>query len=206
MSDWLGMTPNPRDPRPELRARVLARAVRREGERRSIRWGGGGGGGWLAAAALLVLVLAGGAGYWARRTIAALSAQRERLAAELAAVRDTLGFVRGPATRVAWVRVTTNGRLGAVTIFADSATRRWLVRCEGMAPNQPDETYQIWFVTAGGMKRAAVMTMDEDQATVMAMAFAIPDDVGAVTGAAMSIEPRSGSVEPRGPMVFHLRL
>jgi len=44
--------------------------------------------------------------------------------------------------------------------------------------------------------------------TVMAMAFEIPDDVGSVTGAAMSIEPRSGggSVEPRGPMVFHLRL
>jgi hypothetical protein len=148
----------------------------------------------------------GGATYWARGTIAALSAERDRLTTELAAVRDTLGFVRGPATRVAWVPVTTNGRLGAVTIFADSATRRWLVRCEGMAPNEPGETYQIWFVTAAGLKRAAVMTMGEEQATVMAMAFAVPDDMGVVTGAAMSIEPRSGSIEPRGPMVFHLRL
>ncbi len=200
MTDWLGMTPNPRDPRPELRARVLARAVRPGAGRR--RWV------WRAAAAVVLAVL-GGAGYWARGTIAALSADRDRLAAELAAVRDTLGFVRGPATRVAWVPVTTNGRLGAVTIFADSATRRWLVRCEGMAPNEPDETYQIWFVTTGGMKRAAVMTMDEPQATVMAMAFEVPADVGQVTGAAMSIEPRAGgggSAEPRGPMVFHLRL
>jgi hypothetical protein len=158
------------------------------------------------AAALVALALGGGAGYWTRRTIAALSAERARLAAGLAAVRDTLGFVRGPTTRVAWVPVTTNGRLGAVTIFADSATRRWLVRCEGMAPNQPDDTYQLWFVTAAGMKPAAVMTMNEGAATVMVMAFAIPDDVGAVTGAAMSIEPRSGSAAPRGPMVFHLRL
>ena len=197
MSDWLGMTPNPRDPRPELRARVLARAVRRRGRRRWV---------WLAAAAVLVLALVGGAGYWARERIVALSADRDRLAAELAAVRDTLGFVRGPATRVAWIPVTTNGRLGAVTIFADSASRRWLVRCEGMAPNEPDETYQIWFVTAAGLKRAAVMTMDEQQVTVMAMAFVVPDDVGLVTGAAMSIEPRGGSAEPRGPMVFHLRL
>jgi hypothetical protein len=124
-------------------------------------------------------------------------------------VRDTLGFVRGTATRVVWVPVTTNGRLGGVTIFADSAARRWLVRCEGMAPNEPDETYQIWFVTAGGLKRAALMTMGEQESTVMVMAFAIPDDVGPVTGAAMSIEPRAGgggSAEPRGPMVFHLRL
>jgi len=201
MTDWLGMTPNPRDPRPELRARVLARAVRPGKGRR--RWV------WRAAAAVLVLVLGGGAAYWARDTIAALSADRDRLAAELAAVRDTLGFVRGPATRVVWAPVTTNGRLGTVTIFADSATRRWLVRCEGMAPNEADETYQFWFVTAGGLKRAAVMTMDEGDATVMAMAFEVPAEVGPVTGAAMSIEPRAaggGSGEPRGPMVFHLRL
>ena len=197
MTDWLGMTPNPRDPRPELRARVLARAVRRRARRRWV---------WLAAAAVLVLALMGGVGYWAREAIVALSADRDRLAAELAAVRDTLGFVRGPATRVAWIPVTTNGRLGAVTIFADSASRRWLVRCEGMAPNEPDETYQIWFVTSAGLKRAAVMTMDAQEATVMAMAFGVPDDVGLVTGAAMSIEPRGGSAAPRGPMVFHLRL
>ncbi len=197
MTDWLGMTPNPRDPRPELRARVLARAVRRRARRRWV---------WLAAAAVLVLALMGGVGYWAREAIVALSADRDRLAAELAAVRDTLGFVRGPATRVAWIPVTTNGRLGAVTIFADSASRRWLVRCEGMAPNEPDETYQIWSVTSAGLKRAAVMTMDAQEATVMAMAFGVPDDVGLVTGAAMSIEPRGGSAAPRGPMVFHLRL
>ena len=200
MIDWLGMTPNPRDPRPELRAQVLARAVRRPGR---LRWV------WRAAAAVLVLGALGGAGYWARGTILALSAERDRLAAELAAVRDTLGFVRGPATQVAWVPVTTNGRLGGVTIFADSAARRWLVRCEGMAPNEPGETYQLWFVTAEGLKRAAAMTMDESQSTVMAMAFDVPGDVGLVTGAAMSIEPRAGgggSGEPRGPMVFHLRL
>jgi len=198
MTDWLGMIPNPREPRPELRARVLARAVRAGKGRR--RWV------WRAAAAVLVLAGLGGAGYWARGTIRDLSAERDRLAAELDAVRDTLGFMRGPATRVVWVPVTTNGRLGGVTIFADSAARRWVVRCEGMAPNEPDESYQIWFVTAGGMKQAAVMTMAEEQSTVMAMSFDVPEDVGPVTGAAMSIEARGGSAEPRGPMVFHLRL
>jgi len=158
----------------------------------------------------VALALGSGAGYWTRQTIAALSAERDRLATALAAVRDTLGFVHGTATRVAWVPVTTNGRLGGVTIFADSASRRWLVRCEGLAPNEPDETYQIWFVTAGGLKPAASMTVGEQESTVLAMAFAIPDDAGPVTGAAMSIEPRTAgggsSAEPRGPMVFHLRL
>jgi hypothetical protein len=200
MTDWLGMTPHPRDPRPELRAQVLARAVRPRAGRRP--WV------WRAVAAVFVLAALGGAGYWARGTILVLSAERDRLAAEVAAVRDTLGFVRGPATRIAWVPVTTNGRLGGVTIFADSAARRWLVRCEGMAPNEPGETYQLWFVTAEGLKRAAAMTMDEAQSTVMVTAFDVPGDVGLVTGAAMSIEPRAAadSAAPRGPIVFHLRL
>ena len=198
MTDWLGMIPNPRAPRPELRARVLARAVRAgSGARRWV---------WRAAAAIVVLAGLGGAGYWARDTILDLSTERDRLAAELAAARDSLDFMRGPATRVVWVPVTTNGRLGGVTIFADSAARRWLVRCEGMAPNEPDESYQIWFVTASGMRQAAVMTMGGEQSTVMAMSFDVPVDVGPVTGAAMSIEARGGSAEPRGPMVFHLRL
>jgi hypothetical protein len=48
--------------------------------------------------------------------------------------------------------------------------------------------------------------MADDQSTVMAMSFDVPGDLGPVTGAAMSIEARGGSAEPRGPMVFHLRL
>ena len=65
MTDWLGMTSNPRDPRPELRARVLARAVRPAA--RPGRWV------WRAAAAGLVLGIVSGAAYWARDTIAARS-------------------------------------------------------------------------------------------------------------------------------------
>jgi len=34
----------------------------------------------------------------------------------------------------------------------------------------------------------------------------MPPDSSRVMGAAMSIEARQGSAEPRGPMVFHLTL
>src|SRR2546430_8607086 len=51
MTDWLGMAARPRSPHPELKARVLARALER---RRGIAP--------LAAAAALLLVLAGGGG------------------------------------------------------------------------------------------------------------------------------------------------
>ena len=194
MTDWLGMSVPPRTPRPELKGRVLARALAR---RR--RWP-------LAAAAAFLLLAAGvGSAWWARRTIAALAAERDRLAARVAALEDTVtSFIHDPATRVIQVPVSTGGRVGSVTFFADSARHRWLVRCDGLAPNARDQAYQLWFVTDQGMRPAAVMAMDRDGPMVMGLP--LPRTGERVTGGAMSIEPRAGSASPSGPMVFHLEL
>ena len=192
MTDWLGMLAAPRTPRPELKARVLARAVAR---RR--RWP-------LAAAALLVAGV-GGAAWWAQRTIDALTLERDRLAARVQALDDTVaGFIHGPGTQLVQIPVSTGGRVGAVTIFADSVRHRWLVRCDGLTPNARDQAYQLWFITETGMETAAVMPMDEDRPMVMALEM--PRAGGRVMGAAMSIEPRAGSATPSGPMVFHRML
>lgn len=192
MTDWLGMTAHPRAPRPELKAHVLARAY---ASRRS-RWP-------LAAAAALLLAGAGG-GYWSYRTVTALRAERERLMATVASLQDSLMLVKSPAAKVVWIPVTTGGRVGGVTIFADTVRHRWFVRCDGLTPNEPDQAYQIWFITADGMKSAALMPMDRDEPMVMALEM--PKEGGRVMGAAMTIEPRAGSAEPKGPMVFHANL
>ncbi len=195
MTDWLGMLAPPRAPRPELRERVLARAL---APRR--RWVAP-----LAAAAVLVLALAGSA-WWAYRRIGTLTAERDGLVARVEALQDTVAtFIHGPATRLIQIPVSTGGRVGAVTIFDDSARHRWLVRCDGLAPNARDQAYQLWFITDKGMMTAALMPMDEDQPMVMALEMP-PPARGHVLGAAMSIEPRAGSVSPSGPMVFHLQL
>lgn len=189
MTDWLGMAAPPRTPGPELKARVLARAL--AGGR---RWG-------VAAAAVLAVALVAGA-FWARRTIEALAAERDRLAARVEALHDTVAtFIHGPATRLIQIPVSTGGRVGAVTIFADSVGHRWLVRCDGLAPNAADQAYQLWFITDTGMAAAALMPMDQEQPMVMVVE--LPKTGTQVVGAAMSIEPRAGSAEPRGPMVFH---
>jgi len=172
-------------------------------------------GAWLGAAAVLAFLVGGGGAFWAYRAIGALTAERDRLAAQVEALHDTVAtFIHGPATRVIQIPVSTGGRVGAVTIFADSLRHRWLVRCDGLAPNAPDQAYQLWFITRDGMKSAALMPMDTDQPMVMALdmpragagAGAGAGVVEGVMGAALTIEPRAGSTAPRGPMVFHLLL
>ena len=185
MSDWLGMAATPRTPDPELKARILARAT--VAPRRSA---------WpLAAAALLVLGVAG-SGLLLRRAV--------RLQADLAAARDTLGLLRQPGTRVIAIPVVTAGRPGELTIFADSVSHRWLVTCHNLTPNAPGEAYQLWFVTERGMRTAALMPMDRP--APMVVALDMPQGAGKVMGVAMSLEPRDGSAEPKGPMLFHVDL
>jgi anti-sigma-K factor RskA len=194
MSDWLGMSARPLLPRSGLKAEVLARA--RASRRRSPRWPG------LAAAA--ALVAAGGGAWWSYTTVTRLRLERDRLVTEVAAARDSLSYLVGAGSRVIQIPVSTSGRVGAITIFADSTKRRWLVRCEGLAPNASDQAYQLWFLTDRGMKSAAVMAMDTDMPMVLALE--LPGDSSRVTGAAMSVEARRGATAPRGPMVFRLNL
>jgi anti-sigma-K factor RskA len=185
MSDWLGMAAAPRTPQPDLKARVLARATFAPR-----RWA------WpLAAAALVVLGVAGSGLLWRRAA---------RLQANLAAARDTLGLLRQPGTRVIAIPVVTAGHPGELTIFADSLSHRWLVTCHNLTPNTPGEAYQLWFVTERGMRTAALMPMDRP--APMVIALDMPQGAGKVMGVAMSLEPRDGSAEPKGPMVFHVDL
>ena len=192
MTDWLGILAPARTPRPELKGRVLERTL---APRR--RWP-------LGVAAVFVLAVAG-AGWWAYHTIDALTAERDELASRVTAYEDTVStFIHGSSTQLIQIPVSTGGRVGAVTIFSDSARHRWLVRCDGLAPNARDQAYQLWFITETGMLTAAVMPMDQDRPMVMALDM--PRTGGRVMGAAMSIEPRAGSTIPSGPMVFHRML
>jgi anti-sigma-K factor RskA len=185
MSDWIGMAPAPRAPRPELKERVVARALP---TRPWSPWP-------IAAAAVLVLAVATTGVLWRRVA---------RLEGRLTATQDTLDLLRRPGTRVIAIPVVTGTRAGALTIFADTVSRRWLVTCHNLAPNAPDQAYQLWFVTERGMRSAALMVMDHDAPMIMAMDM--PSDAGDVMGVALSVEGRTGSREPSGPMLFRVEL
>jgi anti-sigma-K factor RskA len=184
MSDWLGMAAPPRTPRPELKDRVLRRAQ----SARRMHWS-------MLAAAVLLGALAGGGLFWLRAA---------RLEGNLAAARDTLNLLRQPGGRVLMIPVTTAGRPGAMTVYADSLTRRWLVTCHHLTPNLPGQAYQLWFLTGSVARPAAVMPMDHD--VPMVMTLEVPPGAGKVTGLAMSVEPRAGSTAPTGALVFRVEL
>jgi anti-sigma-K factor RskA len=184
MSDWLGMAASPRAPRPELKDRVLRRAQ----SARRMQWS-------MLAAAALAGVLAGGGLFWLRVA---------RLEGHLAAAQDTLDLLRQPGGRVLMIPVTTAGRPGALTVYADSVTRRWLVTCHHLTPNLPGQAYQLWFLTGSVARPAAVMPMDRD--VPMVMTLEVPPEAGKVTGLAMSVEPRAGSTAPTGALVFRVEL
>ena len=184
MSDWLGMAAAPRAPRPELKDRVLRRAQ----AARRMQW-------WTLAAAALVGALAGGGLLWHRAA---------GLTGDLAAARDTLDLLRQPGGRVLMIPVMTAGRPGTLTVYADSLTRRWLVTCHHLTPNLPGQAYQLWFLTGSLARPAAVMAMDRD--VPMVMTLAAPPGVGAVTGLAMSVEPRAGSTAPTSALLFRVDL
>jgi len=193
MTDWMGMSAAPRTPPAGLKARVLARAGAAGAPP---RWP-------LALAAGLALAAAGFA-WWGRVEALRVADVQGRLTQMAAAYRDTLSLLRSPGTRVIQIPVSTNGQAGAVTIFADTMSHRWLVTCHHLAPNQPGQVYQLWFITTTGMASAAVIA--EAGNVPMVKELEMPKGAGTVVGAAMSIEPGAGSSAPTGPMVFHYML
>ncbi|HWZ26942.1 MAG TPA: anti-sigma factor [Gemmatimonadales bacterium] len=193
MTDWTGMSARPRTPPPGLKSRVLARAGA-AGARRP----------WPLALAAGLVLIAGGLGWWGWSEAQNLAAARGQFSAAMMAYHDTLSLLRSPGTRVIQIPVSTNGQVGAVTIFADTMTHRWLVTCHHLATNQPGQVYQLWFITSTGMVSAAVIPMSGN--VPMVKALEMPKGAGSVMGAAMSIEPGRGSPAPTGPIVFHYLL
>jgi len=180
-------------PPPGLKARVLARAGAAGARPR-----------WPLALAAGLALLAGGLAWWGRTESLRVAETEGRLADAMAAYRDTLSLLRSPGVRVIQIPVSTNGQAGAVTIFADTMTHRWLVTCHHLAPNQPGQVYQLWFITSTGMTSAAVIA--EAGNVPMVKALEMPKGAGTVMGAAMSIEPAAGVTAPTGPLVFHYML
>jgi len=106
--------------------------------------------------------VAGGA-WWAYRTIGTLTADRDGLATRVHALEDTVStFIHGPATQLIQIPVSTGGRVGSVTIFADSVPAPLAGALRRARSQRAGSGVPVWFITERGMATAAVMPMDQD--------------------------------------------
>ena len=158
---------------------------------------------WPLVLAAALAVSAGILGWWGWLESRDLASTRGSLNDAIAAYRDTLSLLRSSGTRVINIPVSTNGQVGAVTIFADTLTHRWLVTAHHLAANQPGQVYQLWFVTATGTVSASVIPVSGSAPTVEVLEMPKGE---VVTGVQMTIEKGLGSPAPTGPTVLHYPL
>src|SRR5437899_684549 len=204
----------PAVPPPEVKQALLSRIAavaptaspRRERGRGSLPWIAG-----AAAAAIVAAAFTGAfvAGHYEARlgqTARELTATRQRLEREIAALNDQLAayrsaadLLRDPATRVVTLRGLgpSPGATGWV-IWHQTVGGQLFVA--NLPPPPPSKTYELWTIGEGAPRPAGVFRVDaEGRAThrVEPVEGGKPVKVFAVT-----LEPEGGVPAPTGPMVL----
>jgi anti-sigma-K factor RskA len=191
-----------------LRARVLARFG--EAKTRALPPAGGAserGAPWLALAASLLLAVGLGAG---------LVSARARLAAietELAARDQTLAQTRRKLTEreatlnsilepgVQLFQLTASGDPEpGIQLFWNRAQHRAIVHGYRLKAVPTGQAYQLWFIK-DGKPVPSVTFKPEPDGHAKVEQIPVPSD-GAVSAAAITVEPEAGSVQPTSPIVM----
>ncbi len=190
---WLPMAVEPVAPRPGLRRRIIQQVLE-PADSRVHRW--------KAPAALAASVLLALGGWYAgSHRSRALEAELVVQQARLAALEDTLAIMHR-AGRVLQASVQVDSQQGGLIIFADEVTHRWNVVVHGLPPAPPGQRYQFWFISADGMVRGAEVQLDR---AAKMFTTGMPEGVGAVMGAALTMEPlQSTAGPPQGKELAHL--
>jgi anti-sigma-K factor RskA len=196
---WLPMGVTPVTPRPGLTRQLVEGAL---GRRRAAPR-------WVVPLALAAsLLLSVGSWFWAWSTVRAfeedVSAERERVARELAMTRDTLGIIR-QAAMVRHADITMGEHKGGLIIFADTETHRWNVMVYGLPAPHPGQVCQFWFITDSGMVKS--VPVETQMGAPAFLTLGMPSAPGKVMGAALTVETEgSSSPTPQGPQLAHLML
>ncbi|HKW40245.1 MAG TPA: anti-sigma factor [Gemmatimonadales bacterium] len=191
---WLPMGVSPVAPRPGLSHGLLEHVLRR----RPRRWGM-----WsaaLAVAASLVVALRIWAG--ARHEIEQLRSALDARQGRLNAIEDSLSAILG-AERVLQKTITGPGYEGGVLIFYDQDTQRWNVVVHDLPAARAGETYQLWYVTGGGLLPGPEIRVNGSRPTFLTLPA--PGPSGNVIGAVLTVGPAGASSgQPRGVKLARL--
>jgi anti-sigma-K factor RskA len=82
-------------------------------------------------------------------------------------------------------------------IYWDTATNRWIVTAS-LPPAPPGKVYQLWFVTSDSQVSAGLIKPDSSGRGIVIVP--VPESVGQVAAAAITLEPEGGSEKPTLPI------
>jgi anti-sigma-K factor RskA len=82
-------------------------------------------------------------------------------------------------------------------IYWDTASKRWVVTAS-LPPAPPGKVYQLWFVTPNSQVSAGLIKPDSSGRGIVIVA--VPDSVGQLAAAAITLEPEGGSEKPTLPI------
>jgi hypothetical protein len=168
--------------------------------------------GWISAAVLLLV--AAGAGVYAANAhnqledvqlrlvdaVLKLQLSEERVANATAgsdAMRENLVLMAAPDVTETVLKGAGPAPNAAGRVFS-SPTRGLLVAATGLPAIEPNQTYQLWFLTRGAPVSAGLIRPDQ-QGNATA-AFDAVSEAQQATGLALSLEPDGGATKPTGPI------
>ena len=172
---------------------------------------------WMlfAAAALLLLSVWGAAGQMRTRgEVQRLTAERDRLARQVAALDREVGLARAEARQAAQalqilaapsVRSVVLAGLGSTPgaaghTYVNPQTRDALFYAFNLPALAADKTYQLWFIAGGKPVSAGTFSVDARGAGQLRVENV--DRVENIQAWAVTIEPQGGVPQPTGEMVL----
>ncbi len=165
----------------------------------------------LAAAFAFVALLLGIIVLWrrdvaSRREIADLGRQLNRQQRELQTERDNLAnqtralaLLSSPDAKKIALAGTPTAQAARATFVYDEKSRNGILMIEGLPQTSADKAYEVWFIPKG-LAPIAGRTFTVDATGRALVSDGLPAAAGSGAVVAITLEPKSGSLAPTGPI------
>jgi len=165
----------------------------------------------LAAAIALVVLFLGIIVLWrrdatARREISTLARQLNQQQRELQIDRDklalqseALALLNSPDAKKIALAGTATAQTAHATLVYDQKTRHGVLMIEGLPATPADKAYEVWFIPkASAPIPGRTFTVNADGRALVS--DSLPLAAGSAAVVAITLEPKSGSTAPTGPI------
>jgi anti-sigma-K factor RskA len=142
----------------------------------------------------------------ARREIVSLARQQNQQQRELQIARDkltqqseALALLNSPDAKKIALSGTTTAQTAHATLVYDQKTRHGVLMIDGLPATPADKAYEVWFIPkASAPIPGRTFTVNTDGRALIS--DSLPLEAGSAAVVAITLEPKSGSAAPTGPI------